>query len=149
MTTADYDQTVDVTAYAITVAELLVEDLMFDVSERDSDIEEEFQSLRVVDRVQARFARHRGYIPSNLRSLILDAIAGRVKSVEQFVQFFEAGLKQVAFALDVPKSEMTLLRTNIATPARADRTGTIPPPRKPVVYNDSLIPQSGNRHHRR
>ncbi|KAI9179749.1 hypothetical protein H9P43_005079 [Blastocladiella emersonii ATCC 22665] len=118
MLTSDYDRSVDVTAYAITLAEILIEDLIFDTNDKDEDIEAEFRSLRVIDRIAARFARCRQYIPSALAELIYDTLRGNNRSVETFIAVLEASLKGLAFAFDVTKSDMQLLNQGMATPAR-------------------------------
>ncbi|KAI9179875.1 hypothetical protein H9P43_005207 [Blastocladiella emersonii ATCC 22665] len=118
MSTNDYDRSVDVTAYAITLAEILVEDLMFDINDRDEEIEDEFKSLRVIDRITARFARYRQYIPSALAELIYDTLRGNNRSIETFIAVLEASLKGLAFAFDVTKSDMQLLNQGMATPGR-------------------------------
>ncbi|KNE73370.1 serine/threonine protein kinase [Allomyces macrogynus ATCC 38327] len=119
MNSDSYDKTVDLTAYGITLAEILTNDLMYDVSEADSEVEEEFRSLRVIERVNSRFARHKGYIPSALRSLILDAVAGRIDSIQQFIEFLEGMLKAIAFGHDAAKSSLNLMSDDAGTPARA------------------------------
>ncbi|KAJ3347306.1 hypothetical protein GGF32_001733 [Allomyces javanicus] len=128
MNSESYDKKVDLTAYGITLAEILTNDLMYDVSEPDSEIEEEFRSLRVVERVSSRFARHKGYIPSALRSLILDAVAGRIDSIQQFIEYLEGMLKAIAFGHDVTKSGLSLMSEDAGTPARAVATATSQPP---------------------
>ncbi|KAL7749878.1 hypothetical protein RI367_004754 [Sorochytrium milnesiophthora] len=121
MERSDYDKSVDITAYAITVAEVFAEDLMYDASEPDETIEHEFRTGEVQRRMEIKLARHPVYVPFTLRDLLVRGALGKIKDIKPFTDYFEQSLKQLAFAFDVRKSDMDLLSQGVNTPARVQQ----------------------------
>lgn len=121
MSTENYGPSVDVHAYAITVAEIFINSLLYDSKYLDSEVEEEMRTLKVIERVKREFARQQKYIPSMIRNLVCDALSGKNSSIESFIEYFENALKMVSFAHDSSKCSMVLLRAGVGTPARHNK----------------------------
>ncbi|KAI9219911.1 kinase-like domain-containing protein [Blastocladiella britannica] len=115
----NYDKSVDIVAYAVTVTELFTNDLLYSLDDRDEDIDDEYQTYRVADRATQKLNSQRVYIPSSLVRLIQSTLRCENKSLDPFIVFFESSLKDLAFSLDTPRNDMKLLSRITATPARA------------------------------
>ncbi|KAJ3355684.1 hypothetical protein GGF32_001850 [Allomyces javanicus] len=118
-----YDASVDVVALGITLTELLTDAILYPMDEPDATVKHEFETLRVLDRIRARFAQSPRYIPSALQGLITDVVQGRLHTVDPVIEYLEGSLKAMAFAHGVEKRAFEHMSEDTGTPARPRPAG--------------------------
>ncbi|KNE69815.1 hypothetical protein AMAG_14352 [Allomyces macrogynus ATCC 38327] len=84
-----YDASVDVVALGITLTELLIDAILYPMDEPDATVQHEFETLRILDRIRARFAQSPKYIPSALQGLVTDAVQGKLHTVDPVIEYLE------------------------------------------------------------
>ncbi|KAJ1506762.1 hypothetical protein HMI54_004809 [Coelomomyces lativittatus] len=108
MLTTTYDCSVDVTAYAITVAELFLDDLVFHYEEKDDEIKGMFLNSEVQARIGRRFERL-SWIPKDIPHLIITALSDRTtQSLDTFIRYLQQYFKHLCFAKDLRVPEVGL-----------------------------------------
>ncbi|KNE71142.1 hypothetical protein AMAG_15809 [Allomyces macrogynus ATCC 38327] len=118
-----YDASVDVVTLGITLTELLTDAILYPMDEPYETVVHEFATLRVLNRICARFAQSLKYIPSALQGLITDAVHGKLHTVDPIIEHLERSLKAMAFAHGVEKRAFEHMAEDTGTPARSRPVG--------------------------